>query len=168
MKKHLILLILFTGILMPAQVVSAAQPSDEQLMDMFRLSGATDVLKPLFDQISNNAELEIRQKAPNLPHQAYLIIKDELRTGMDAMMVDALMLQAQYYKKHLTAEDVDQLIAIYSSPVWKKNVQIGKQYIQQEFKTAMQAILPRFMKQFKHNVDKRLRAEGFIKKGEGI
>lgn len=164
--KRIFLLTLILAICI-APFAQAEPPSDKQIMEMVKLSGTLEALKPLLAQMSSNVSSSIKRMNPNLPAGAYTAADEEYKATMNVMVQEILTNQMLYYKKRLTAKEVDELIAIYSSPVWRKSVEISTQYLQNEMTPMLEKVVPKYTKDAMEHIIKRLKKNGYIDKDAG-
>ena len=145
----------------PAQ--AEEKPTPEEMMTMLKVSGAVEVLDQVTNQLIANMELQVREKKPNLPHEAYFVIKDEFNTGFREWMKTLLVKQMDYYSKQLTKSEVLELTQMYESAAYKKLIKIGQAYIAQELQPMLQKEVPAVTEAIIKRVNDRLIREGIIK-----
>lgn len=136
-------------------------------MTMLKASGAVEMLRPMMDQLVNSMEVDIRKKAPNLPHDAYFVITEELKAGAKDMTNEMLVMQMEYFSRHLTEQDVLELTRMYESSAWKKYTQVSNKYITEEFQKVMQQEVPKMAQQLGLRIKSKLEEAGYIKDKEG-
>jgi len=162
MKKITIFAVVIFTLMLSAPVANAAKPTKDSMMTMLELSGSLQILHPMMQQISAMTMDDIKSKAPNLSDKAHEVITEELDLSIDLMLAEIISLQIDYLSKYLTQSDVDQLIDIYSSPVWKKNIAINQQYMQDEYRKLMQVNLPRMTDEMMERILSRLEKENLL------
>lgn len=153
-------------LLLGASVARAEQASKTDIMKLFELSGAMDIIDAQMDQMNAIIEFQMMNKMNKLPHEAYFIFKDELKRVTKVTADKFINLQADYYAKNLTKQDVSNLLAIYQSPTWKKMVGVAKDYINFEFKAAFRQYAPMILEESMQRIEMKLKKKGLIKEKE--
>ncbi|MDD3310637.1 hypothetical protein [Pseudodesulfovibrio sp.] len=162
MKKTLILLVLFLA----SPVCAEEKPTPQEMMTMLKVSGAVDTVDQMMVQLLANLEAQVRREKPNLPKEAYPVIKDEFQTGMQAWLKTIFVRQMEYYSKSLTRQEVLDLTRMYGSEAYKKMLRINKDYISQALLPIMQKEVPAITGRIVQRVNERLISEGIIKNAE--
>lgn len=158
-------ILLLTCLAAPASAFD--QPSEREMMVMLKKSGAVEILIPVMDQLVKVIGADIRKKQPDLPDRAYTVINDELTAGARQMIKEMLSKQMEYYASRLSKQDVQELIAIYSSPAWEKYKTLNKDYIRDVYPQVLRTDVPRMTQDMLKRVFNRLREEGLLNKTEG-
>lgn len=167
MRRLIPLLPLLCLLLLPAPAAALAEsPSLDEVRQMLELSGSVNAMQPLLHRLSDNVLKSVRTKNPNLPEEAYKAIGEEINAVFQKMVNEIVNMQAAYYAGQLTREEVGELTAFYQSPVWRKYLAVGRQYLKDNFKKTMQELMPRMMKELTKRVHDRLIKDGYIKQEE--
>ena len=164
---HKLVLAILLPLLMIATPASASErASDQEMMEMLKLSGAVDVLIPMMNQLVNKAQEDIRQKSPSLPEEAHQAISEELKAGIGVMLKEVLAVQIEYYTARMSRKDVLELTSMYRSQAWQNYIAVGQQYMQQEFPKVLREMVPRLSRDLIKRVRDRLVADGYLKNKE--
>ena len=163
MIQRLVIAILLPLLLIAAPAAATERASDQEMMEMLKLSGAVDVLIPMMNQLVNKAQADIRRDAPSLPEEAYQAITEELQAGVHVMLKEVLAVQIEYYATRLSRKDVLDLTTMYRSQAWQNYIAVGKQYMQQEFPVVLKEMVPRLSRDLIKRVHDRLVADGYLK-----
>jgi hypothetical protein len=78
-------------------------------------------------------------------------------------MNDILAKQTAYYAERLTQQDVDELISLYNTPVWKKQLEVTRKYAKEEYGKMLRQDIPLMTKEMMTRIGARLREAGYIK-----
>lgn len=112
----------------PAQAKTAVQPGDtDKSRDIRRLlvlTGAGNLGTQVMDQILRS----FRQSHPAVPAKFW----DDLRGEMNADQLTQLVVPI--YDRHLSHDDVKQLLAFYESPVGRKLIAVQPQIVAESMK----------------------------------
>ncbi|BCS87432.1 DUF2059 domain-containing protein [Pseudodesulfovibrio sediminis] len=166
MKRIFVIAFFILSLLLIWSPARAEPPTKESMMDMIELSGALEMMQPMLEQLRARAQTQIKHQNPNMPEKALTIINEEMQAGVKIMVMEILAKMADYYSKHLTQNEVDEIITIYKSPAWKKYVAVGKQYLADEYVTLLQVEIPRMTKELLMRVFTRLENKGLLKNNE--
>jgi hypothetical protein len=162
MRQKLVIAILLPFLMIAAPAAAFERASDEEMMEMLKLSGAVDVLVPMMNQLVTKVQTDIRRNAPSLPEEAHQAISEELQAGSRMMLKEVLAVQIDYYKARMTRHDVLELMSMYKSTAWKNYIAVGKQYMQEQFQTVMQVLVPKLSSDLVRRVRDRLVADGYL------
>jgi len=80
---------------------------------MLSLSGSENTFKVAVNQMFTL----MKQQKPDIPNEFWVAAETEM---LKTSMTDLVELLVPIYQKHLTLEDINQLIVFYQSPVGKK------------------------------------------------
>lgn len=166
MQRKIFSITLLLTLVLAGPAPAFDKPSEQHMMEMLKISGAMDVLMPMMDQLVTSIETDLKKQQPNLSKKAYTVITSELRTGTNQMIKELLIHQMNYFSQHLTSQEVDELITMYSSPVWKKYMAVNKQYVQDEYAQLIQTHVPEMTRKMMKRIFDRLTAEGYFKDTE--
>lgn len=169
MKRLLILPLLLLSLTLAAPPALAERPTENSLMTMLKASGTVETIQAMMSKLIARTQMQLQAGLPNLPEKASRIINDEMHNGVQSMIREMLAKQMAFFADHMTQKDVDDLIALYNSPAWKKQVEVSRQYVASEYGKMLREDVPRMTRDIINRVLTRLREEGFIqKKDEGI
>ncbi|GAB7022531.1 DUF2059 domain-containing protein [Salidesulfovibrio brasiliensis] len=98
---------------------------------MLELTGATaslpDLIRPNIDGIVS----KLRHKHPDMSEEATAAVEEEIQKIFNDLMNTTMAIFVGMYDRNFTHEEIKELIAIYESPVWRKQVALqGKMYRQ--------------------------------------
>jgi hypothetical protein len=109
---------------MPAYTQTLSPSADEakraDVRRLLELVGAGDLGKQVMTQMIN----QFRTAHPQVPQRFWTDFASEINAD------EILELSVPAYEKHLTHEEIKQLIAFYESPVGKKLIQVQPQIVQ--------------------------------------
>ncbi len=111
-----------------AQSAAKGASKTEDIRKLMQLSGAGD----LGAQMAKQMIPALKQAAPGVPEAFWSQFAAKIK-GDD--LVDLIV---PIYEKHLTADEVKQLITFYQSPVGKKMVQVQPQIVQESMDAGRQ------------------------------
>jgi uncharacterized protein len=156
------LLALFTG-------VASAQSGDAELKKdidrLLELTGSRAMSTQMASLVSTQLVDSLKRTQPNVPERAITVLKDVLDTELAKMFTAPDGIQQgmiELYAKSFTRDDINELIAFYSSPVGRKAVAMMPQLAQEGAalgKKWTEANMTRIM----GVAQERLRSEGLIK-----
>ncbi|WP_419788108.1 DUF2059 domain-containing protein [Pseudodesulfovibrio sp.] len=168
MKKILLCLPIILALLTAGQAYAqqskpAEKPSPKEMMAMLKVSGSVEVLDQLVNQLIVNLEQQVKKEQPDLPKEAYPVIKEEFESGLRAWMKTLLVRQMEYYSQYMTRTEVLDLTRMYKSTAYKKMIDVGEKYIITELQPILQKEVPLITDQINQRVKDRLAREGIIK-----
>lgn len=109
----------------------AAPESDKQrdIERMLELSGATEAISNLVLPNIDGVVTKLRNRHPDLSKEAAQAVQQELKTIYNELMTVTMTAFTDMYDKNFTHKEIRQLISMYDSPVWRKQVNLqGKMY----------------------------------------
>ncbi|MGE4421278.1 MAG: hypothetical protein AB7D39_03200 [Pseudodesulfovibrio sp.] len=169
MKRLFIFPLLVLSLTLAAAPALAERPTENSLMTMLKASGSVETLQAMMSKLIARTQMQLQARLPNLPEKAAQIVNDEMHNGVQSMIRDLLTKQMAFFADHMTQKDVDDLIALYNSPAWKKQVEVSRLYVASEYGKVLRDDVPRMTKEIIARVLTRLKDEGYIKKkDEGI
>ncbi|EGB13904.1 Protein of unknown function DUF2059 [Pseudodesulfovibrio mercurii] len=163
MKRLLIFPLLLLTLALCASPALAERPTDQSLMTMFEASGTVDTVQTMMAKLLAVAQIQLKKKLPNLPEEAGQIINEEMHNAVQKTMNDVLAKQTAYYAERLTQQDVDDLIALYDTPVWKKQFEVTQQYAREEYGKMLREDIPKMTNDMMARIATRLKEAGYIK-----
>jgi hypothetical protein len=163
MKRLLIFPLLILTLALAAAPALAERPTDESLMTMFKASGTVDTVQTMMSKLIAVAQMQLKAKMPDLPEGAGQIINEEMHNAVQKTMNDILAKQTAYYAERLTQQDVDELISLYNTPVWKKQLEVTRKYAKEEYGKMLRQDIPLMTKEMMTRIGARLREAGYIK-----
>ncbi|MEZ7198162.1 hypothetical protein [Pseudodesulfovibrio karagichevae] len=169
MKRLFILPLLVLSLALAATPARAERPTENSLMTMLKASGSVETLQAMMSKLIARTQMQLQARLPNLPEKASQIVNEELHNGVQSMIRELLTKQMAFFAEHMTQKDVDDLITLYNSPAWKKQVEVSRLYVSSEYGKVLRDDVPRMTKEIIARVLTRLKDEGYIKqKDAGI
>ena len=126
-------------------------------MHLLKTSGAVNVINQVMDQVLINADKTIRAKNPSLPDEAYAVIGDELKTGIQEWMQQILVNQMEYYSNRLTKAEVAEVIKMYESDAYKKMLKLGQEYVGTTLQPLLKDEAPAVTQKIIQRINERLK-----------
>jgi hypothetical protein len=138
----------------------ATPPSESSMETLMESSGYRKTMQSMMDRHMLAAKTKLMLCNPPLSDKAIEVAVRELRKEFDTVTQKLVSNQMAYFADHMTQEDVDELIGIYRSPVWKKQAAVMRQYQKDEYSRLVQGELPKLFKEIADRVSFRLRNQG--------
>lgn len=139
MSNNTLLKRIFAALTAAALILTLAAPaladSDaakrKDIEKMLQLTGATatlpDLLRPNVDGIIT----KLKRNHPDMSKEAVDAVQVEIQSIFNELMDTTMAIFVGMYDKNFTHEEIKQLIKMYESPVWRKQVALqGKMYRQ--------------------------------------
>ncbi|WP_338667081.1 hypothetical protein [Pseudodesulfovibrio methanolicus] len=169
MKRRLMLPLLALSLILAASPALAQRPTDESMMNMLKASGTVETIQAMISKLLARTQANLQARLPNLPDKAVRIVNEEMHNGVQDIIREILAKQMAFFADHMTQKDVDDLIELYNSPAWKKQVEVSRLYVASEYGKMLRDDVPRMTKEMISRILSRLKAEGYLdKKDEGI
>jgi hypothetical protein len=167
MKRLLILPLLLLALTLSAAPALAERPTDDSMMTMLKASGTVETIQAMMSKLLARTQANLQARLPDLPEEATRIVNEEMQRGVHDIVREMLAKQMAFFADHMNQKDVDDLIAIYNSPTWKKQLAITKQYVASEYGAVLREDVPRMTQEMVSRILARLKDEGYIKQKDG-
>lgn len=167
MTRLLILPLIFLTLTLSAAPALAERPTDESMMTMLKASGSVETIQAMMSKLIARTQANLQASLPNLPEKATRIVNEEMQLGVHTIVKEMLAKQMAFFADHMNQKDVDDLIAIYNSPAWQKQLAITRQYVASEYGTVLREDVPRMTQEMVSRILARLKDEGYIKQKDG-
>lgn len=103
----------------------------EKIVHMLELNGVTNSLPSLVGPNIDGVMAKIRRTHPDLSEEAREAINKEVQSLFNQLMDVTMDMLTDMYDRNFTTQEIEKLIEIYESPVWRKQVTLqGKMYRQ--------------------------------------
>ncbi|OIQ51763.1 hypothetical protein BerOc1_00220 [Pseudodesulfovibrio hydrargyri] len=169
MKRPLILPLLVLCLVLSATPALADRPTDESMMTMLKASGTVETIQAMMSKLLARAQMSMQARLPNLPEDAARIVNDEMHNGVQSIIKEILAKQMAFFADHMSQKEVDDLIAIYNSPAWQKQVEVSRQYVASEYSRMLRDDVPRMTREMVSRILARLKDEGYLdQREEGV
>ena len=145
-----------------AQEVSPEMQKDiETLLD---ITGARSMGAQMGTAISGQMIGQMRRANPNFTDAQAAIVTEVTNDFMNRFINDQATTDAMVavYAKHLTNDDIKQLIAFYSSPVGTKLTAAQPLIVQESMQASQQLMLQKWAPQLQQELMTRLQAAGAL------
>jgi hypothetical protein len=163
MKRALILPLLLFYFILFAVTAWGASPSSNSMEELMESSGYRETIESMMNKHIMAAKTQLMLCDPPLSDEAIDFAVKELKKEMATITQKITNSQTSYLAAHMTQEDVNELIEIYHSPIWKKQAAIMKQYQKDKFGEIAQE-LPEQIKEIGTRIAFRLKEQGFVHK----
>ena len=163
MKRALRITLLLFYFILSAFTAWAASPSSNSMEELMELSGYRESIESMMNKHILAAKTQLMLCDPPLSDEAIDFAVKELRKEMAPIIQKITNSQMTYLAAHMTQEDVNELIEIYHSPIWKKQAAIMKRYQKDKFGEIVQE-LPEQIKEIGARIAFRLKEKGFVHK----
>ncbi|WP_419904904.1 DUF2059 domain-containing protein [Kiloniella sp.] len=164
MKKLIILSLLTVPLAVISIPAKAFTQKEKQAVDeLLLVTGEGNIGKEIIENFIPELSKILKDSHPSLDDKALYIVEEEIwATAKSNNYYDTRIKNAFYkiYYKHLTLDEVEQLIEFYRSPLGKKTLEIQPHIEKGAFSTG-EKIGRSMAQQIVKNVIKRLKSEGY-------
>lgn len=164
--RRAIFLVIVAFLVMLSSATGATEPGDQfraKIEQLMELTGGKDIGKQMAAGVVQQMIITMKQAAPEMPVRGFDLIAeivngffeddDELKAMTDQM----IPLYAKYYSE----EDVDALLAFYSTPTGQKVIKTMPQLLQEGMEIGWKWAQER-MPELQRRIEERLIGEGLV------
>ncbi|WP_319585060.1 hypothetical protein [uncultured Pseudodesulfovibrio sp.] len=163
MKRLLVFTLFLLLLILSASPAWTASPSANSMEDLMDSSGYRESIESMMGKHIMVAKTQLMLCDPPLSDDAIDFAVKEMKKEMATIMQTIINSQMNYLAAHMTQSDVNELIGIYHSPIWKKQAAIMKQYQKDKY-SELARRLPEQIKEIGARIAFRLKDQGFVHK----
>lgn len=134
--------------------VKAKKGERMEIVDLVKNRASKDKVKLLLVKLSSDFDRMTKVQAEQMEMLGIPVEHEIVQEFTDAVKAEAMAFGEKLYSEHLTDEDIDVLLAIYSSPAYIKMQTVSRnmthQWLQdkaEHFQVLMEAIVAKHMKE---------------------
>ena len=153
-------LLLAGGILAPLGSADAANTKAEKAREVFRLFQGDGLFEQIFEAMFSQLDALTKQANPELPNEVGDIIQEEILAALKESMPQLMDEMATIYERTFTEEELDAMLAFYSSPVGQSMLKKMPQMMAETVPLSTRWSMALFQN-LPSRVEQRLRDEGY-------
>ena len=140
---------------------AAAQDTKlEKAREVFRVMQAETLIDQIFDVAFSQMGGMLSQRHPDMPPEAMAIVEEEVQASLKEAMPALLDQMAIVYGEVFTAEELDAMLAFYSSPVGQSLLSKTPEVTARSMQFSQSWAMGVFQ-DLPQRLEKRLREEGY-------